>query len=268
MNNFSQSIESIVANPWFTLLSFLIAIVGVITAVFYYYQGKKVKSPCYAIRSFNIVRDLVSKIKALEMLYSGKPIKNLTITKIAFWNAGRDTINSKDIPTTEPLIVRIREGCKILDAKIHSMKNPANRLLISTSEDQLSCKIEFEYLDKGEGGVFQLIHTDINDKNIEVKGLIKGAGSPIRKHIPKINSNLFTIKFWPIPLSMSKKNSRIILAIMLFGFPLLPIIDFIMNPEKGNIIPIIFLIFMYWGLGIYLFKRRLPKGFEGFEEEF
>ena len=268
MNNFSQSIELIVANPWFTLLSFLIAIIGVITAVFFYYRGKKVKSPCYAIRSFNIVRDLVSKIESLEMLYDGKPIRNLTVTKIAFWNAGRDTINNEDIPTTEPLIIRIGRGCKILDAKIHSVKNPANRLFISTSDDQLSCKIEFEYLDKGEGGVFQLIHTDINDINIEVQGLIKGAGSPTKKYIPKIKSNFFTFKSGSITSSTSKKVSRIFLAIILFGFPLLPIITFIINPEKGDILPIVFIILFYWGLGIYLFKRRVPKGFESFEEEF
>ena len=260
MNDVSQSIELIVANPWFALLSFLIAIIGVITAVFFYYRGKKVKSPCYAIQSFNIVRDLVSKIESLEMLYDGTPIKNLTVTKIAFWNAGRDTINSEDIPTTKPLIIRTRGESKILDAKVHSMKNPANRLSISTSEDQLSSKIEFEYLDKGEGGVFQLIHTDINDQSIEVHGLIKGAGSPTKKYIP-FNSNL-------IQLNSSKKISRKILAATLFGFPLLLMIQFILYPEKEDVFTIVVSIFLYWGLGIYIFKRRVPKGFKGFEDDF
>ena len=257
MSNISQSIELIVADPWFALLSFLIAIIGVITAVFYYYRGKKVKSPCYAIRSFNIVKDLVSKIESLEMLYDGKPITNFTVTKIAFWNAGRETINREDIPTTEPLIIRIKEECKILDAKIHSMKNPANQLSIFTSEDQLSSKIDFEYLDRGEGGVFQLIHTDTNDENIVIHGLIKGAGSPIKKSIPNM------------PLSMKKtKTKRIFLAITLFGFPLIAVAEFILKPEEGNVYLILLLILMYWGLGIFIFIRRLPKGFESFEEEF
>ena len=257
MSNISQSIELIVADPWFALLSFLIAIIGVITAVFYYYRGKKVKSPCYAIRSFNIAKDLVSKIESLEMLYDGKPIKNLTVTKIAFWNAGRDTINREDIPTTEPLIIRINEECKILDAKIHSIKNLANQLSISTSEDQLSSNINFEYLDRGDGGVFQLIHTDINDENIEVHGLIKGAGSPIKKNIP--NLKLFSSK---------KKYPRIALSILLFGLPLIQIAKFILNPEEGDIFATLIFIVVYWGLGSLIFIRRLPKGFEYFEEEF
>ena len=261
MYDFSQSIKLIVADPWFAFISFLIAIIGVITAIFFYYRGKKVKSPCYAIRSFNIVKDLVSKIESLEMLYDGKPIKNLTVTKIAFWNAGSDTINYRDIPTTEPLIIRITKGCKILNAKIHSMNNPANRLSISTSEDQLSSKIEFEYLDKGEGGIFQLIHTDISDMNIEIHGLIKGAGSPTRIYIPNIKPNL-------IPFGSNKKISRIILAIMLFGLPLIPIVNFILNPEEGNAFITVALTFFYWGFGFYLFKRRLPKDFQGFEEKF
>lgn len=261
MNNISQTIELIVPNPWFALLSFLIAIISVITAVFLYYQGKKVKSPYYAIRSFNIVRNLVSKVESLEMLYNGQHIKNLTVTKIAFWNAGRDTINREDIPTTEPLIIRINEKCKILNAKIINIKNPANQLSVSTSEDQLSCNINFEYLDGGEGGVFQLVHTDINDENIEFHGLIKGAGSPIKKKVP------FIIKTY----NWKQKYLMIFVAIVLFVLPLFLIVMLIQNLEKMNNISVLISVVMfvtYWGLGFYLFKRRIPQGFESFGESF
>lgn len=251
MHNILHAIESIVIHPLFTF------IIGVIIAVFFHYRGKKVKSPSYAIRSSNIVRDLVSKIKSLEMLYDGRQIKNLTVTKIAFWNAGKDTINSEDIPTAEPLTVRIKEGYKILDAKIHSTNNSANQLSISTSDDQLSANIEFEYLDKGEGGVFQLIHTGINDESIEFHGLIKGAGSPIKKNMPNLK------QFYS-----PKKSYRVILAILLFGSPLILIAQFILNPVPANAFDNFTVVLMYWILGIYLFKRRLPKGFEGFEDDF
>lgn len=258
MNNISQSIELIVADSWFALLSFLIAIIGVIMAIFFYYRSKKVKSPCYAIESINVVKDLESKIDSLEVLYDGKPVKNLTVTRIAFWNAGKDTINSEDIPTAKPLIVSIEGGGKILDAKILKTINPINLLSISTSDDQLSSNIKFEYLDKGDGAIFQFIHTDINDKNMVVDGLIKGVGPPIKKYVHNFTFSL-------IQDNHKQKRNRIILAIMIFGLPLLPIIESIQNPQKGDVFGIGGLIVMFWGFGYYIFKRRMPKDFE---EEF
>lgn len=52
-----------------------------------------------------------------EMRYSGPQIENLTVTKIAFWNAGRDTIDNQDVASAGPF-VHVKEGYKILDVKI------------------------------------------------------------------------------------------------------------------------------------------------------
>ncbi|NOR46832.1 MAG: hypothetical protein GQ533_02125 [Methanosarcinaceae archaeon] len=255
MSTYSQSIDLIVTESWFALLSFLIAIIGVIMAIFFYYRSKKVKSLCYAIHSINVVKDLGSEIVSLKVLYNGKPVNNLTVTRIAFWNAGRATINSKDIPTTKPLIVSIEGGGKILDAKIYKVTDKANLLSISTSDDQLSSNIKFEYLDKGDGAIFQFIHNNINDKNMVVDGIIIGAGSPIKRYVHNFTFSL-------IEDDPREKINRKIIALMIFGLPLLPIIDSIQNPQQGDVFGIGALIVMFWGLGYYIFKRRMPKGFE------
>ena len=99
--------------------------------------------PFYANRSINIVEDLVSRFESLKMLYSGQPIKNLTVTKTAFWNGGRDTIKGEDVASADPLSVHVKKGCKILNAKILYIKNPANQFgkckLTSLFLTQYSC---------------------------------------------------------------------------------------------------------------------------------
>ena len=88
-----------------------------------------------------------------------------------------------------------------------------------------------------------------------VDGLIKGAGSPIEKYVHNFTFSL-------IEDDPREKINRKIIALMIFGLPLLPIIDSIQNPQQGDVFGIGALIVMFWGLGYYIFKRRMPKGFE------
>ena len=255
MISVSQNIDSIVSNPWFVFISFLLAFLGTSLAIYFYYKSRKIKSPVYDMNSFNIVQDLTEKIESLDMLYDGKPIENLTVVKIAFWNAGNDTINSTDIPTSEPLIIRIKDGYKILNTKILYSKNPANKFSIDTSSDQFSSNIQFEYIDKDEGAVFQLMHTGLNEGDIEFNGAIKGAGRITKKKMGKF-----------IFFSSKDNFLRYIIATFLFGLPLYGFIKTIF--ESGDYVFSLFFALFYWGIGFLILKRRIPKGFETFEDRF
>ena len=263
MNNvssYSQLTEWLETNPWWGFVGFIMAILGFASAIIIYIKVKNVKSPCYAVQSRNIVRDFVSKIDTLEMLYSGKPIENLTATKIAFWNAGRDTINSQDIASTDPLTVHVKKGCKILDTKVLYMKNLVNRFSITTADDLSNITLNFEYLDKEEGAIIQILHTGKSSEDIEIRGTIKGAGKPVQKHVPKLREAV------PILPSLTDKMRRLIFALLIFIIPIPVFVrTFLGDDIYLKVAGVIFLIF-YWGMGFKVIKRRLPKGFDVFEE--
>ena len=63
--------------------------------------------------SENIFSHFVSKIKPLELKYAGELINNLSVTKIFFWNSGRDTIRKLDIPKIDKPRVIIKNHNKI-----------------------------------------------------------------------------------------------------------------------------------------------------------
>jgi hypothetical protein len=68
------------------------------------------------------------------MLYAGERIENLTAIKIAFWNAGNDTIKGQDIK--KPLTVNVENGYKILKADQFHIIDNENKFSINLSDDK------------------------------------------------------------------------------------------------------------------------------------
>lgn len=286
MNSFSQLAEFLGTNPWLSIISFVIAVMGVALAIVFYIKGKRAKLPYYAIRSANIVSDFGSWMKPLEMRYSSQLIENLTVTKMAFWNAGRDTIDHQDIARADPLTLHVKESYKILDAKILSEKTPANKFSITTSPDQSSLALEFDYIDKDEGAVIQLIHTGKSGEDIDFGGSIKGAGKPIRKLSEERQFRYRfnrPIKARRITSGTGRSSIRdkidtlfffIVMALIIFIpaflIPVLGIFGFF--TPFGTItkvmlaIPYFFVVFLVIILS-RVPPKKLPKGFDIFEEE-
>jgi hypothetical protein len=255
--NLSQFIDGLAMNPWLIIIGFIITIISLLLAVIFYVRGKKVKLPYYAFNSHNIVRDLVSRIDHLDILYHGEPIENLTATKMAFWNAGNDTINCKDIARADPLTVVAKEGYKILDAKIVNVINTANQFSITPPADERShININFDYLDHNEGAIIQLLHTGKSGKDIEIHGTIKGFGKPLLKSATTARDSISLIR----------------IGFFFFAFPVFITVLSAANGRFYEEIKFIIFIFILYGgsagLILYLIsKQSLPKGFKKFEEE-
>jgi hypothetical protein len=209
------------------------------------------------------------------MLYAGKPIENLTVTKVAFWNAGKETIHSNDIASADPLVVKIKNDHEMLNAKVTYSKNPANQFSISDIKNQKQFTLQFDYLDKDEGAIIQILHTGISGEDIDVTGTVKGVGKLHRKPV-------LTIKDFPIPFPKGSKRSirhkRRFVGFTLFIIPLILGSILFLLPSKtttkeglsitGKLFAFGFTGFLYWGLAYFILKRRIPKGFETLEEDF
>jgi hypothetical protein len=285
MSSIPQLAEWWVLNPWVGIVSLIIAVLSAILMIILHIKGKKVKLPCYTFRSNNLVKDLFSRIGPLEMRYSGQQIENLTVTKIAFWNAGRDTIDKRDIVSADPPTVHVKEGYKILEPiKLYAI-NPSNQFSTITSEDRSYFTLQFDYVDKGEGVVIQFFHTGLSSEDVEISGRIKGAGELIYKFAPNLERHSILLPSSLLSsrhpsLSVKKRRYNILLAmfiipvvsVVLFVLLLWTVANVVITEEpflSATFMPaIVIYLIVYWGLGFYLLKRRIPKGFDAFEEEF
>jgi hypothetical protein len=216
------------------------------------------------------------------MLHNGQPIRNLTVTKVSFWNGGRQTINASDVVKADPVRITLTEG-HILEAPVLFFKNKANQFAAELSADGKTIAITFDYMDKDEGVILQILHTGKSSANISVVGKIKGVGIPTR--ITIVSGLMYSYLF---RLSRERRSSRwgklfvfarvALLVFLVFVFPLIVLLTSIFTPAKARtqdeaetnryyFIGLgIVTCLLYWGYGFYRLRRRVPKGFESFFE--
>jgi hypothetical protein len=246
-------------NPWFAIVASVASLISIPLAFVLFVRGKRERKPCYAFRSFNLIRGVAKKIPEIQISYSGhgEPIEQFTITRLVFWNDGRETINKQDIAKGEPLEIIGKEGVKILNANVISEKNPANQFECSLSRDKSTLRIGFDFLDHGEGAILQIFHTGNTGSDLELKGIIKGAGNPKRFNYPR---------GYPLGLKLMVLSGAIVTLALLLASYFLPA----SSVEQKNPIrwPLVIMFLMYVPLNLYVFRKKHPRNFRMFSQEF
>jgi hypothetical protein len=151
------------------------AIVGLIITHVYYRIQKRRRELCWSLDSTNLIKGYSSLFEKLEIQYGGEKIENLTVSKIAFWNSGNETIDRQAVAI--PLYIYApREGTKILDAKVIKTATIGNRFTakIVDVENEPMVFFDFDYLDGGQGAVIQVIHTGVSVAPLMLGGEVKG----------------------------------------------------------------------------------------------
>ncbi|MFA5031578.1 MAG: hypothetical protein WC614_01030 [bacterium] len=174
-------------NPVINGISFLIGFVGFVLAIIFYIKSKKLKKPIYWMKTFELLKG-EEKFSKMSILYEGAKVNTVSLTKVVFFNAGNETIDSGDIAQNDPLRIEIGGGTKILDKDIIYVKNKANNFRLEETGQNNILNIQFDYLDKEEGGVFQITHTGASPDAINLKGSIKGVSHILKR---KNNGKLF-----------------------------------------------------------------------------
>jgi hypothetical protein len=183
-----------------TCISIGLAIVGIGLAIYFYLRSKKEKKPNIRMKSFNIFGESIARIlpDTIEVTYWGDPIQNLTVTNIAFWNAGKEPIRWEDVAEQETLEIFPRNEFQILSASIIQANNDAaNVQFVDANEDEVVFK--FDFLEQDDGAVFQIFHTGQKDSDLTIRGKIIGAtidyGKPTTKFRKWVNNNFSFVAY-------------------------------------------------------------------------
>jgi hypothetical protein len=277
-----QLLEIFDGNPILNFISLALAILGLIFTIYFYFKSKKNRNPTYIIRTINLVRENIQKIDTVTILYSGEKIKNLSTSKIALWNEGKETINYGDVALNNSIKIKIKDEFEFLDSEILYQKNNANDFKIQLSEDNKSISISFDYFDFEEGLVMQLFHTGNTSDDIFIDGKIKSVKKISRR---EYSNNILPITF----LNWLRNDNKVInkstmktimgwivfivglvACCLIFTTPFRQAIIETPSPKKGSdtfttvaLIPGL----LYMWLGYRMLKRRIPKGFDIFNEE-
>lgn len=191
-------------NPWLNIIFFALAIISIILAVIFYYKAIKSKKPIYDIETNRLVNNDLSGLKKIEIKYNNTIISNLSVTKIALWNSGKDSIRRNDIASSDPILVCTKDNIILYDFEIVHAKPVNNIVAEKISENSIS--ISFEFLDFHEGIVLNVYHNGKNNNDIEIKGTLIGS-EKISKAITKdYLSDKFEFMSKPINFLINHQN--------------------------------------------------------------
>ncbi|MEX2410640.1 MAG: hypothetical protein WD607_04590 [Candidatus Paceibacterota bacterium] len=202
-------------------------------------------------------------------------MNNISISKIAFFNNGQETIKNSDVAATDQIKITVPPEFRILDSEILYQKNKANNFRIENSKNEVL--ILFDYMDYAEGIIIQLLHTGKSSKDIHIKGSIHGVKKIVEKSLSKsLASRILTSPNNAIKKLVRLPNFIIVFVPILFITPLILLFLSIFNPPEDESIvgywfSIIFgclTLALYWVAGFALLKSRLPKGFDIFDDEY
>lgn len=261
-------------NQWMNLIFLLLALLSILTSIYLFLKSKKRKEPVYDKRSINVISDAIKKHDGIEINYKGEKIENLTITKIAFWNDGNDTIDALDQAPTDKLSILIDEGFSILESEVLFQSNQSNNIQIAHTENKI--KIIFDYLDAKQGGIIKLIHTGKSSSQINLNGTFKGSRKLRRVYSRTVNLSTIWNFFPPFFRRFFYPTRRKELKLLEVLFPwttfvmaiMFGIAYFISDHSLGyKLFYILFFIVSILIAFNTIGKKSMPKGFEIFFDD-
>lgn len=167
-----MSLEQLMQSPIAWLILSMITILSFLFAIYMWIAGKTKRQISFAKSSYNIVKNRASKISKLKLFFNDKEIEDITITKFAIWNSGNTTIKKGDIVKKEPLRIISKGSADILEVSILMENDTSNEFVIDLINEKLA-EIYFDYMDKNNGIVVQVIHNGLSS-DLCIEGKIKG----------------------------------------------------------------------------------------------
>lgn len=191
----SSILETVAVSPW---TGYVLTLVFGALSVVLYYAGKRVKIPVYRTHGANLIRDLASTVEGLTIRFPGygQPIKNLTVTRVVFWNRGKTAIRRTDVSKKDLVRIKCKPGVVILQASILATSSPTNNFMESVNIDKNCVNLDFDFIDYNQGVVVQIFHTGVSDMDLELAGTIIEAKAVERIRYPGKDGHRFDIRFY------------------------------------------------------------------------
>jgi hypothetical protein len=151
---------------------------AVISYVFFMLQARRdAASLAFQSSSVDVVTPSEEEVGGLELevLFKGARIPRLTRTRMALWNAGWATVEGADISENDPLRIRLRDGpmrVEILDVRL--VRATREAIAFSAEVRKGTCFVNFDFLDRHDGVVLDLLHTGSATGRPSIDGVIKG----------------------------------------------------------------------------------------------
>jgi hypothetical protein len=198
-----ERLWTVLADNW---LALLVGFGGIIATIAVYWFTRRVKEPVWSAHTTDLVTKRTGELPGLAVEFKGKSISDLSVSRVVFFNRGSDPIRRADIAPAARLAVTVPKDVTILDASLVTANNRANRMGIALDKLTNTAPIDFDYLSKNDGAVFDIVHFGGVRASAAVTGAIIGASGVryinIRKADPSLLGGLFVATLLTLALAV------------------------------------------------------------------
>lgn len=173
-----DELREFIQHPVLTVVSLAVGVLGVVLTI----RSTRAKRPTWSIHSHNLINASAGAFPRLDIRYGDRRAENLTVSRIAFWNGGTETIGGQDIAEADPLRLVASRRAELLDVGVIAANSQASRFAVGAVEGGKAARLAFDFLDRGQGAVLQAVHTGATSDDLHVEGTIKGARRIRRLH--------------------------------------------------------------------------------------
>ncbi|MFC1888958.1 hypothetical protein ACFL4G_04295 [Thermodesulfobacteriota bacterium] len=172
-------LDSLTANDLPSIASVVVGLIGVLLAVVFYIKGRRMKRARYSTVGRTLIETSTPTVDGLTLLYNDRALERVTVTKVAVWSAGTETLRQSDIASQAELAVQFKEGAEILSASVLYVSEVANKVWLKDKPVECVSGWEvpfgFEFLEPRQGAVLQFVHTGSWSHGVTVAGKIIGS---------------------------------------------------------------------------------------------
>jgi hypothetical protein len=156
-----------------------VTFISLFTAYYFYKRSTRKKEVLYTKVNVKIIQNYNKEISDFVSKYKEKSVDSITVTRYLLWNNSSQAIRKNDIAPKDPLQFSVTSGYKILDAKIIYPKDSLNGFMLSELKKTNNfTKLSFDFINKDEGAIIQIIHTG-ETNNIRFTGTIIDFKKPV-----------------------------------------------------------------------------------------
>lgn len=182
-------LDELMTSPIAWLVLAVISVVSLGYAICCQILNKERKEITYAQKTNTLIYNQKKSFEKINVFYEEKPIENLYVSKIAIWNSGNRVLKESDFVKDNFLEIALGDNCSILESNIITKTEESNSFKLTKTDDR-EIIVNFDYAEKNDGIVLQMIHTGIkNDINLSCK--IVG-GKPL-KNFSKEKRNPYSL---------------------------------------------------------------------------
>jgi hypothetical protein len=165
------------SNPFIGLIGWAATVTSVLLTTYFYQASREYPQlTCYVhpVKA-TIVR--TGEASRLITSFDNKPIaSDITAAQVALWNRGNRPIKKQNV--LKPVVIYTQDNSPILEATIRKTSRDVTHLSLNLNELQKGrVIIDWDILERNDGGIIQLIYAGKPDVHIQAEGVIEGQPS-------------------------------------------------------------------------------------------